>query len=72
MARFDFKRRRGRGDQDVSSLGLVVPQSALQIFDAKRNVIYDELVELEREYRMKGRPPVTFEDSDGDNPDDWL
>ena len=48
MARFDFKRRRRRGSQGQQSLGLVVGQRALQIFDAKRECIYDELPLIER------------------------
>jgi hypothetical protein len=43
--------------------GLVVPMcAAMPTYDKKGNLIRDELAEWEFEYRMKGRPPVIFEE----------
>jgi hypothetical protein len=70
MARFDFKRRRGRVGQGPPSLGLIVPLRALLMFDDKRNVVYDELRERENSYRKLGRAPVVFEEDETAD-EDW-
>jgi hypothetical protein len=70
MARFDFKRRRGRCNQGPPTLGLVVPSRALLTFDEKRNVAYDELAERENAYRRFGRPPVIFDEGE-EVANDW-
>ena len=45
--------------------GLIVGPTARQIFDASGKLIWDELPEIEAEYRALGRPPVVFvEDPD--------
>ena len=48
--------------------GLVVGQRARQIFGPKGEVLFDELLELESEYRREGRPAITFEDGDDGPP----
>ena len=48
--------------------GLIVPQRARQIFDTKGNCVWDELLELSREYVREGRPAVVFDDGDGPPP----
>jgi hypothetical protein len=56
-----------RGDivpEALRPLGLVVPARARVIFDAKGNVLYDELAAIEAEYRMNPKALVTFDDSD--------
>jgi hypothetical protein len=66
-----FQRRRRKSVDPNARLGLCVPVRALQIFDPKTGkLIYDELPILEKEYRMNGRPEITFEeDPDDYNPD---
>ena len=55
--------------QQDRPLGLVVGPSARVVRDGKGEVLWDELAELEQAYRMKGRPPVRFDEGDGDNPE---
>jgi hypothetical protein len=55
--------------QQDRPLGLVVGPPARVIRDAKGEIIWDELAEMEQVYRMKGRPPVIFDEGDGDNPE---
>jgi hypothetical protein len=71
MPLFQRRRRRGPPGDGPPRLGLVVPVRAIQIFDPKTGkLIYDELPILEKEYRMNGRPEITFEeDPDDYNPD---
>jgi hypothetical protein len=64
MPRFDFKRR-PRGPESAVRLGLVVGPKALIVWDTVKNVlIYDEVAEMEREYRENGGVPVEFDDDD--------
>jgi hypothetical protein len=55
---------------------LIVPPTARVIYgpdpkDKRRVVVlWDELADREKEYRMKGRPPITFEDEPDDTPKD--
>ena len=53
--------------QQHRPLGLVVGPPARVIRDAKGELIWDELAEMERVYRAKGRPPVIFDEGDRDN-----
>jgi hypothetical protein len=48
--------------------GLVVPPKARLILGPD-GVVYDELAEMERDYRTKGRPVMEFEESDEDDTD---
>jgi hypothetical protein len=50
-------------------LGLIVGLTARVIRNAKGELIWDELAEMERAYRAKGRAPVIFEEGDGDEPE---
>jgi hypothetical protein len=45
-------------------LGLVVGPRARVIRNAKGELIWDELAEMERAYRAKGRPVIVFEQDD--------
>jgi hypothetical protein len=62
-----FQRRRflrNKPDADTR-LGLVVGQRALQIFDAKGNLIYDQLPEIEEANIRAKRPAVKFFNEEG-------
>ncbi|SIO24660.1 hypothetical protein SAMN05443247_03116 [Bradyrhizobium erythrophlei] len=43
-------------------LGLVIPHLARIILDAKGAIVWDELAEMERAYRARGRRPIIFEE----------
>lgn len=43
-------------------LGLVVGPKARVIYDAKGQVLYDELGQMERAYRFKGGAVIVFEE----------
>ncbi len=53
-------------DADARPLGLVVPPKARLLFNAKREIVWDELFELERAYRARGRPFIEFEEGEDD------
>ncbi len=63
----------GAGDEtpvEDLQLGLVVPLTARVILDpATGAIIWDELAEIEREFRRGGRPRVTFEEADPNEAD---
>ena len=61
----DFFGTQNAAPKALRPLGLVVPAPARVIYDAKGNVLYDELVVLEQEYRLSGKTPVVFEEEDG-------
>jgi hypothetical protein len=62
-----FQRRRGRriGNPGNQPLGLVVPTRGLIITDPKTGeILFDEIAEREKQFRMKGRPPMIFEEDE--------
>jgi hypothetical protein len=70
-----FQRRHLRAKPEDQKFGLVVGPPAIVIMKKggkvdgvwqPDQVLFDGLAEMEREYRTKGRTPVTFEDDDTD------
>jgi len=47
--------------------GLIVPPRARVLYDARGEVLWDELVLLEADFRREGRPTVLFDDSAEDD-----
>lgn len=67
MALFQ-RRRRGKADPD-QPLGLVVPVRGVIITDPKTGeILFDEIAEREKQFRMKGRPNVIFEEDEESGP----
>ena len=50
---------------DSRPIGLLVPATGRQIFNSKRELVWDEISELlEPAFRRQGRPLINFEEGD--------
>ena len=64
-----FQRRRRFKVDPERPLGLCVPTRGVIITDPKTGeVLFDEIAEREKQFRMKGRPVVEFEEDENTEP----
>lgn len=66
MALFQRRRAYRKPKDGEERLGLVVPPKAIIIF-GEGEVIFDGVAEMERLYRMQGRPNIVFEEGSAED-----